>query len=67
MQPEKKPEVVELDAYRKAQQLKAAEAAKAKAKAPPRERFLGNRPNAGMALIIVVVACAILFILPRLF
>jgi hypothetical protein len=69
MTPEKKPEIIELDRYRKAAERRAAEqAAKAKAKAKAAsapQRMLGSRKNAGWLLILVVVFTAAMFILPR--
>lgn len=65
--PNKKPEVIELDRYRKAAEVRAAEAA-AKAKAAqrrPREGFLGSRRNAGWLLVLVIVVAAVLLIAPQ--
>ena len=67
MSPKKKPEIIELDRYRKAAETRAAEAA-AKAKAAqrrPREGFLGSRRNAGWLLLLAVVVVAVLFIGPQ--
>jgi hypothetical protein len=64
MPPKNKPEVIELDRYRKAAEQRAHEAA-AKAKAARRpERFLGSRRNAGWLLLLVLLLVAALFIAP---
>jgi len=66
--PNKKPEVIELDRYRKAAEVRAAEAA-AKAKAAqrrPNERFLGSRRNAGWLLVLVIVVMTALIVGPKL-
>jgi hypothetical protein len=59
---EKKPEVIELERYRKAAAQRVQKPA-----APPREGFLGGRRHAGLLLILVLVACAVVFVAPRLF
>jgi hypothetical protein len=65
MPPEKKPEVIELDRYRKAAQVRAAkQAAKSARKAPP-ERILGSRRHAGWLLLLVILAFAALTFVPR--
>ena len=68
MEPERKPDVVDLTKYRKNVQQRAQAQAKQKAKAPApiREPVLGRRPNAGLMLILVMVALAVVFIMPRL-
>jgi hypothetical protein len=60
---EKKPEVIELERYRKA----AAERAAKPAPRPPREGVLGGRRHAGLLLILVLAACAVVFLAPRFF
>lgn len=71
MKPEKKQEVVELAQYRKAQAARAAQEAERvrqmqQAKVEASERFLGNRPQAGLLLVVVILALAALFLLPKL-
>ena len=68
MKAEKKPEIIELDRYRKAAEARAAREAAAREAAAkrPRESMLGGRRHAGLALILVLVACAVFFVLPRL-
>ena len=68
MKAEKKPEIIELDRYRKAAEARAAQEAAAREAAAkrPRESMLGGRRRAGLALILVLLACALFFILPRL-
>lgn len=63
--PERKPDVIDLTKYRKNVQDRAKAQIK-KANAPKREPMLGQRPNAGMLLIVVLVALAVVFIMPRL-
>ncbi|HET9159154.1 MAG TPA: hypothetical protein VFN88_00950 [Caulobacteraceae bacterium] len=63
--PEKKPEIIELERYRKAAHARAAQqAAKASRKAPP-ERVLGSRRHAGWLLLLVILVVAALTIAPR--
>lgn len=64
MEPEKKPEVIELNRYRKAAQVKAEQ--QAKAKTPRPEPLLGKRRNAGLLLIVILVAAVLLLVMPRL-
>lgn len=71
MEPQKEPEVIELERYRKAAEAraaaqKAAAAKAAKTRAGGRERLLGSRPGAALLLILVLVLAAALFIVPRL-
>jgi hypothetical protein len=68
MKAEKKPEVIELDRYRKAAEARAAQEAAAREAAAkrPREGALGGRRHAGLILILVLIACAIFFVLPKL-
>jgi hypothetical protein len=72
MEPQKKPEVIELDRYRKAAEARAAKKAAAEKAAKSgrpagKEKLLGSRPNAGLLLILVLVLAAALLILPKLF
>jgi hypothetical protein len=68
MKAEKKPEVIELDRYRKAAEARAAahEKARVAAAKAPRESMLGGRRHAGLWLILVLVIVAVMSILPRL-
>ena len=68
MEPDRKPDVVDLTKYRKNAQQRAQAQAKHKAKTPVigREPVLGRRPNAGLLLILVMVALAVVFIMSRL-
>jgi hypothetical protein len=75
MKPDKKPEVIDFDRYKAAQaQVKAKEDARLKAQAkaaakPPgaggSESFLGSRPRAGLILVLLIVALALLLVAPR--
>jgi hypothetical protein len=65
MPPEKKPEVIELERYRKAAEQRASQqAAKVKAASRP-QRFLGSRKNAGWLLVLVFVVLAALLVGPQ--
>lgn len=71
MKPEKKPEVIDLQAHRKAVQARAAEAkaaadkaAKAKA-AASRQGVLGGRRHSGLILAAVILGALLLFVLPN--
>ena len=66
MEPEGKPGGVDLTKYRKNVQEQAKAQSEKKTKAPVREPMLGRRPNAGLMLILVLVALAVVFIMPRL-
>ena len=70
MKPEKKPEVVELEQYRKAAAARAAREAERAHQPQPKaegtDRFLGNRPNAGLLLVVVILGLAALYLLPKL-
>jgi hypothetical protein len=69
MKAEKKPEVIELDRYRKAAEARAAREAAAReaaAKRPKGERMLGGQRHAGLWLILVLVVVAVVSVMPRL-
>jgi hypothetical protein len=68
MKAEKKPEVIQLERYRKAAEARAAREAAAREAAArrPKESMLGSQRHAGLWLILVLVVAAALFILPRL-
>lgn len=57
------PRVTDLRRYRKARDLQRRQA---RAR-PPNERLLGERPRAGLILMLVVLALVIVGILPYLF
>ncbi|WP_374575628.1 hypothetical protein [Phenylobacterium sp.] len=69
------PEVVDLGRYKaaqaaakakeKAQKEAQAKLARRAAKTAGGQSFLGSRPKAGMILALVILAIAILFILPK--
>ena len=69
MKAEKKPEVIELDRYRKAAEGRAAREAAAReaaARRPKSERMLGGQRHAGLWLILVLLVVALVSVMPRL-
>lgn len=71
MEPERKPEIVDLSLHRKAVQAREAEAKAAAQKAARdraaanRQGLLGGRKNAGWILLAVAVVLLALYVLPR--
>lgn len=71
MEPERKPEIVDLSQHRKAVQAKEAQAKAATQKAArdraaaSRQGVLGGRKNAGLILLAVAVVLLALYIVPR--
>jgi hypothetical protein len=56
------PRVTDLRRYRKARELQRRQASSR----PPPERMLGSRPRAGLILILVILALALITFLPML-
>jgi hypothetical protein len=61
MEPDRKPDVVDLTKYRK----RVREQAKAKTPTVKREPVLGGRPNAALILVLIVAAVIVVFVLPK--
>jgi ferric-dicitrate binding protein FerR (iron transport regulator) len=66
MSAEKKPEVIDLSRYRKAAEDKQARQTAAAKSAAPSHRMLGARKNAGLILVLVILACLALWLGPPL-
>ena len=56
------PQVTDLRRYRKARELQRRQARPSS----PNERLLGGRPRAGLILLLVILALALVGILPQL-
>lgn len=66
MTPEKKPQIIELDRYRKTAEARAAKQAQAaKLALRSKERILGSRPYAGLLLLGIAVLIAGYVVLRR--
>lgn len=65
VEPERKPEVVDLDSYKKARQARA-QPKPAPAPKSVGEPILGSRPRAGLILALVILVAVALWVLPML-
>jgi hypothetical protein len=64
--PERKPEIVDLARYKQAAKAAARRKAAARPPAPAREPLLGSRPRAGLILLLVAVVIAAVWALSHL-
>ena len=62
--PQEDPRITDLARYRRARERARKEAARQKPSPPP-AGFLGNRPRAGLILVIVIALLALLYVAPR--
>jgi len=65
VEPERKPEIIDLNRYKQAAQAKARRKA-APPSSSPREPLLGSRPRAGLILLLAVAAMAAFWALSNL-